>query len=349
MVVAPTLALIPVASIDPAPNVRSQVGDVDGLAATITEHGILQPVRVRPVAGGRFQLVVGQRRVAAAAIAGEALVPAVVDNSEPDPDRDRIAQLIENVARQDLNPMDLARALRAALDADPTLTQKALAHRLGFTGAWLTNIIVLLKAPPEVQALAEQGRVTAQAVRRVSTLPPERQVELMRAHADGGLTYEALDRATSAAHAGSGNGWGTRPGRRQTATFHRVLIGVDQQLGGLTDMRKPPADTAVVETLDSIRRKLDVLQERVAGATRPEASGVHRVLASAPISTPTTPAAAVDDLATATLRLLDLTQATILPPRSLAALDQAIAELQRVRQRCTPPSFEVRRSGPVPA
>lgn len=340
MTPAPTLALIPVDAIDPAPNVRSDIGDIDGLAATIAEHGILQPIRVRPAGAGRFHVLLGQRRVAAARAVGEALVPAVVDNGEPDPDRDRIAQLIENVARQDLKPMDLARALRAALDAEPSLTQKALAERLGFTGAWLTNILVLLKAPPEVQALAEQGRVTAQAVRRVSTLPDRRQVELMRAFAEGRLTYPALERAASASHAGEPQF--NRPGRPLRTTVHRVLVGVDQELAGLTGMKQPPAGPEVVQALDSIRRRLDVLQERLGGPTRPEAAGTHQVSTPAPVSTP---AAAIDDLTTATLRLVEITQATTLPPRHLAAIDATIADLRRVRQRCTPASFDVRRTG----
>jgi len=336
MTAAPaTLAMIPLDAIDPAPNVRADVGDVEGLASTIAELGLLQPVRVRQAGHGRYHVIVGSRRVAAAREAGEAFVPAVLDTTDPDAARDAIAQLVENLQRRDLNPMDQARALRTVLDADPTLTQKDLARRLGFTGAWLTNQLALLKAPPEVQLLAEQGRVTAEAVRRVITLPPERQVRLMQRWADGDLTFEGLEQAAVAERSSGTNG-GNRPGARpHRSTRLRVLTSVGLQLEALLgDTRRP--STEEVRALDDIRDHVDAL------------SGRQAELPPAPITGTAhhTAAASIAALTADVQRLSDLTITGYLAPTSLAAIDDAISDLRRIRQRCTPLDLSVRR-GPA--
>lgn len=330
-----TLAMIPIDAIDPSPNVRSDVGDVEGLASTIAELGLLQPVRVRQAGRGRYHVILGSRRVAAAREAGESFVAAVLDTAEPDPARDAIAQLVENLQRRDLNPMDLARALRTVLDADPSLTQKELARRLGYTGAWLTNQLALLKAPPEVQRLAGEGRVTAEAVRRVITLPPERQVSLMQRWADGGLTFAGLEQAAVAERT-AGTSGGNRPGARpHRSTRLRVLIAVGLQLDALLgDLRRPSHEES--QALDDIRGHVDALSGRM-----PEEHP-----APLPGAAHHTPAACIAAVTADVARLSDLTITGYLAPTSLAALDDVISDLRRIRQRCTPPDLGVRRSQP---
>lgn len=189
---------IPLSRIDLAPNVRSGVDDEEdeALSASLDETGMLQPVRVRPdpVSPGRYVLVVGSRRYAAASMAGVDTIPALVDERPPDPVRDAIEQLTENIQRQDLNPMDIAVALRRIMSADPSLSAAAVARRLGRPKGWAHRHLGLLRLAPEVQSQVRSGAIALSHVVPIVAAPRDQQVRLGRMAA-AGVSTQAIEQA----------------------------------------------------------------------------------------------------------------------------------------------------------
>jgi len=136
------------------PRTRFDPASISSLAASIADAGIVQPLIVRPLADGRYELIAGERRWRAAREAGVQTVPAIV-RDEAEADRLQTA-LIENVAREDLNPIDEARAC-AALVEDLGLSKEELARRLGRSRSAISNLIRLLDLPDEVLELLAAG------------------------------------------------------------------------------------------------------------------------------------------------------------------------------------------------
>jgi ParB family chromosome partitioning protein len=151
---------VPVGAIKPNPRQpRSTFDDepLEALATSIREVGILQPIVVRRADGG-FEVIAGERRLRAAKLVGLATIPAVVRESD---DADALREaLIENIHREDLNPVELAEAFRELLD-DLGLKQETLADRLGVSRSHIANTIRLLALPPEVQSLLAERKIQA--------------------------------------------------------------------------------------------------------------------------------------------------------------------------------------------
>ena len=151
---------VPVELVRPNPRQpRRRVGGeaLLALAESIRSRGILQPIVVTPVAGGAYELVAGERRLRAAAIAGLERVPAIVRDAG-DADRLELA-LVENMAREDLNPIDEARAC-ATLVEDLGLTKEELGRRVGRSRVAVSNLIRLLELPDDVLTMIESGELS---------------------------------------------------------------------------------------------------------------------------------------------------------------------------------------------
>lgn len=151
------LRSVPVDLIVPNPRQPRRSFDEDALlalAASLRERGVLQPVLVRPVAGGTYELVAGERRWRAAQLAGMATIPALV--RDRDDSESLEAALIENMAREDLNPVEEARAC-AALVEELGLTRESVGLRVGRGRVAVTNLLRLLELPDEVLELVERG------------------------------------------------------------------------------------------------------------------------------------------------------------------------------------------------
>lgn len=151
---------LPVALIKPNPNQPRTHFDADALtalAASIEASGVVQPLLVRPLADGSYELVAGERRWRAAQQAGLEKVPAVVrDQAEPE----RLqAALIENMVREDLNPVEEAKACSALVE-DLGLTKEELARRVGRSRPAISNLIRLLELPDEALELLEKGELS---------------------------------------------------------------------------------------------------------------------------------------------------------------------------------------------
>lgn len=151
---------IPVNAVAPNPKQPRTMFDdetLDALALSIQEVGVLQPIVVRKAAGG-FELIAGERRLRAAKKAGLATIPAVIRDSD---DAESLREaLIENIHREDLNPIELADAFRELLE-ELGLKQETLAERLGMSRSHIANTIRLLALPPEVQQQLAGGRIQA--------------------------------------------------------------------------------------------------------------------------------------------------------------------------------------------
>jgi ParB family transcriptional regulator, chromosome partitioning protein len=139
------------------PRRRFDEDALQALAGSLGERGVLQPVLVRPKAGGRYELVAGERRWRAAQIAGLESIPALV---RPRGDTEAIElALIENMAREDLNPVEEARAC-AALVEELGLTREEVGRRVGRSRVAVSNLMRLLDLPDEVVELIQDGALS---------------------------------------------------------------------------------------------------------------------------------------------------------------------------------------------
>ncbi len=151
---------IPLDQIDHNPfQTRSQVNQeqLAELAASIAANGVVQPVLVRPLAGGRFQLIAGERRWRASQIAGKTTVPAILRQVSDEQAME--ITIVENLQRADLNAMEQARAFER-LSREFHMTQEQMAQRTGKDRATVANFLRLLKLPSSVQARVESGELT---------------------------------------------------------------------------------------------------------------------------------------------------------------------------------------------
>ncbi|MET0685809.1 MAG: ParB/RepB/Spo0J family partition protein [Solirubrobacteraceae bacterium] len=162
---------LPVDLIAPNPNQpRKHFGEeaLVGLSASVRERGLLQPVLVRPVAGGTYELIAGERRWRAAQLAELEAIPAIV---RPHDDAQSLElALIENMAREDLNPVEEARAV-AALVEELGLSKEEAGRRLGRSRVAISNLLRLLDLPDEALELIESGRLTQGHGRALLTAP----------------------------------------------------------------------------------------------------------------------------------------------------------------------------------
>ena len=170
---------IPVGEIDRSPyQTRTRFDEVQlaELAASIAETGVVQPIVVRPVAGGRFQLIAGERRWLASQRAGKETVPAIVRHASDEQAMEMT--IVENLQRTDLNPIEQARAYER-LAREFQLTQEQMAKRTGKDRTSVANFLRLLRLPAEVQAQVEGGTLSFGHARAL--LPLEDPAAILKA------------------------------------------------------------------------------------------------------------------------------------------------------------------------
>ena len=143
-------------------------GDLNDLANSIKAHGVLQPILVRPILGGRFEIVAGERRWRAAQRAGLHSIPAVV--RELDEVEVVEIAIIENVQRADLNPIEEAQGFQALIDRFGR-TQQDIADVVGKSRPHIANMLRLLALPEDLQEMVRDGRLSAGHARAILTSP----------------------------------------------------------------------------------------------------------------------------------------------------------------------------------
>lgn len=157
------------------PRTKMHKSTLEELSQSIKEQGVLQPLIVRRLASGRFEIVVGERRWRASQLAGIATVPAIVKDLNND-ETAKIA-LIENLQREDLNALDQARGL-FRLQREFNLSQEDLASSVGKSRSTVTNLLRLLRLTPEVQTFLEEGKIEMGHARSLLTLDESEQISI---------------------------------------------------------------------------------------------------------------------------------------------------------------------------
>jgi ParB family chromosome partitioning protein len=164
---------------------------LDELAQSLKTQGILQPIIVRPTEGGTFELIAGERRWRAAQIAGLLKIPAVI--REVTDDRLLELALIENLQREELNPIEEATAYQSLIN-DLGLSQQETAERVGKQRATVANALRLLNLPVEVQSLVQARQLSAGHAKSLAGLTDTRaQIELAKKIVDEGLSVRAVE------------------------------------------------------------------------------------------------------------------------------------------------------------
>ncbi len=161
------------------------------LTASIREHGVLQPLLVRPVENG-YELIAGERRLRAATTAGLRFVPAIIMDIS---DRNSLEiALIENLQRENLNPVEEAEGYRELADQF-NLTQEEIASRVGKARASVANALRLLSLPDEVRAMLADGRLSSGHAKALMSLEiPQEQTLTARRVVDEGFSVRALEK-----------------------------------------------------------------------------------------------------------------------------------------------------------
>ena len=178
------------------PRTRMDQEALGELAASIKAQGIMQPILVRPIAGERYEIIAGERRWRAARIAGLATVPVLV---RAVPDRQALAvSLIENIQREDLNPLEEAAGIQRLVH-EFEMTHADAAEVLGRSRSAVTNLLRLLELAPPVRDLLADGKLDMGHARALLTLPVARQIELAREAAARGLSVRDVERRAIAA------------------------------------------------------------------------------------------------------------------------------------------------------
>ena len=240
--VASELRHLPVVQIRPSPDQprkRLDPTSITALARSIADAGVVQPLIVRPLADGRYELIAGERRWRAAREARLETVPALV-RDEDEPRRLQIA-LIENVARENLNPVDEARAC-ATLIEDLGLSKEELARRLGRTRSAVSNLIRLLDLPDAALELLAAGGLSEGHGRAIlQAKGAQARVELARQAAAEDWSVRETERRAKVAEQGATAA--VLPHPDQQAALERAADELERALG--TGVRVRPSRSGI--------------------------------------------------------------------------------------------------------
>jgi len=188
------LVQLPVTSLRPGkyqPRTRMDEGSLAELAASIKARGVIQPIVARAVGSSQYEILAGERRWRAARMAGLESVPAVV-REVPDEAALGIG-LIENIQREDLNPLEEANGLKRLIE-EFRLTHEQVAGAIGRSRVGVTNLLRLLDLAPAVQSMLQEGRIDMGHARALLALSKARQVEVAEQIAARGLSVREAER-----------------------------------------------------------------------------------------------------------------------------------------------------------
>jgi len=178
------------------PRTRMDEAALDELAESIRQQGVVQPILVRPVEGGRYEIVVGERRWRAAQRAGLKEIPALVRTV---PDQAALAlALIENIQREDLNPLEEAQGIKRLVE-EFGLTHDAAAQAVGRSRSAISNLLRLTQLAQPVQALVLAGKLDMGHARALLALAPGQQAIVASRIAAEGLSVREAERLAHAA------------------------------------------------------------------------------------------------------------------------------------------------------
>ena len=189
-----TLQKLSVSLVQPGkyqPRTRKDQESLAELAESIKAQGVMQPILVRPVAAGQYEIIAGERRWRAARMAGLAEVPALVREV---PDEAALAMaLIENIQREDLNPLEAAAGIQRLI-GEFQMTHQAAAQAVGYSRSAVSNLLRLLNLAPPVRELLMEARLDMGHARALLALSHAKQIETAHMVASRGLSVRETER-----------------------------------------------------------------------------------------------------------------------------------------------------------
>ena len=186
--------LLPISQVESCSTQPRKSFDPDALAdlsESIRQHGIIQPLTVRKLQSGYYQIIAGERRWRAARMAGLTEVPAIV--IEADDRKAMELAMIENLQREDLNPIEEAEGYQVLM-SQYNMTQEETAQRVGKSRSAVANALRLLNLCPPVRAMVEDGRLTNGHARALLAFPEELREQMAEETLEKGLTVHELER-----------------------------------------------------------------------------------------------------------------------------------------------------------
>lgn len=185
---------VPIESIERNPHqprVHFDHAQLEDLISSIKEHGVIQPIVVTRQPGGRYQLIAGERRLRASTIAGLPTIPAIV--REANEQQKLELAIIENIQRQDLNPIEEAKAYIRLME-EFGLTQDDVGKKVGKSRPQVGNIVRLLQLPEEIQHALAESKISASNARTLLSLPTDAErLELFKAMLAGNFTVRQTE------------------------------------------------------------------------------------------------------------------------------------------------------------
>jgi ParB family transcriptional regulator, chromosome partitioning protein len=215
------------------PRVDMHPESLQDLADSIREQGVVQPIVVRGIGDGRYEIIAGERRWRAAQQAGLHEIPVVIRDVD---DRAAIAiALIENIQRENLNPLEEARALKRLIE-EFEMTHEQAAQSVGRSRVAVSNLLRLLDLEEAVKGMVERGELEMGHARALLALSGARQVEAARQVIAGGLTVRATERLVQELQrAGGHHGPSARPSR--DPDIQRLEARLSDRLGARVQVR----------------------------------------------------------------------------------------------------------------
>ncbi|PLX42053.1 MAG: chromosome partitioning protein ParB [Deltaproteobacteria bacterium] len=254
--------LCPIERISPSPSQPRKAfnnDSLDELAQSIKEKGLIQPVVLRKAPSGDYELIAGERRWRAAQRAGVTELPAIV--------RDTLSEevlelaLVENVQRENLNPVDEARAYKLLMDSS-SMTQEAVATRIGKSRVSVANSLRLLSLPQECLEALSDGLITAGHARAILSAPAADRLKLMKTIIARGLSVREAEAAAN------------KPARKKPAPKRKdadtkaLEERISRALGSRVTLktgRKKGSGTLTInyDSLDDLDRLLSIFEDEV--------------------------------------------------------------------------------------
>lgn len=198
------------------------------LSKSIEKNGVIQPILVRPKAGGAYQIVAGERRWRASRMAGLTEIPVVI--REMSDEEAAVFALIENLQREDLNPVEEAEGIRSLIE-EFGMTQEEAADRVGKSRTAVTNTLRLLKLPENILSMVAKGKITAGHARALISLEDEgKMLKIANAVIDNNLTVREVEKTVKTAIAGES----AKPQKREKKRdkyYDEVELALTETLG----------------------------------------------------------------------------------------------------------------------
>ena len=225
-----TLRRLPLSALSPGkyqPRRHMDEGKLGELAESIKAQGVIQPVVVRELCGDRFEIIAGERRWRASQLAGLDEIPVVVREVD---DRTVVAlALIENIQREDLNPLEEAQALQRLID-EFDLTHAEAADAVGRSRASVSNLLRLLELPPAIRALVEARRLEMGHARALLTLAPDMASRLASEAVANGWSVREVEHRVQQLASGKVPGAPSKKASGKAAP-HADIASLERELG----------------------------------------------------------------------------------------------------------------------